>query len=78
MHMEPAKTVIAKLGGPDIVARLTGRDVSRVYRWMYPRDRGGTDGIIPHAEARKLLDHSRVNGIDLGPADFFATPEAAA
>lgn len=79
MHMNPARAVIAKLGGPEVVAKLTGRDVSRVYRWMYPRERGGTDGVIPHQEAQKLLEHARANGVDLRPEDFFASlPEAAA
>lgn len=81
-HLEPARSIIAKFGGPDAVARITKRDVSRVYRWMYPRDRGGTDGSIPHAEARKLLDHAVENGIALEASEFFerspAPAEAAA
>lgn len=74
MHLEPARTVIEKIGGADAVAKVTGRNVSRVYRWMYPRERGGTDGVIPHLEARKLLDHAAANGIALSPNDFFPTP----
>lgn len=74
MHLEPAKTVIEKIGGADAVAKVTGRDVSRVYRWMYPRERGGTGGVIPHPEARKLLEHAAANDIALAPGDFFAAP----
>jgi len=72
MHMDPAKTIISKIGGPEIVAKVTGRDLSRVYRWMYPKARGGSDGVIPHREARKLLAHAVLNGIDVTPADFFS------
>lgn len=77
-HLDPARSVIAKLGGPDAVRAITGKSLSRIYRWMYPADRGGTDGVIPHVDARKMLDHAKANGIDLSPADFFPVSEAAA
>lgn len=75
-HLEPAKSIIGKLGGPQKVAKITGRDVSRVYRWMYPADRGGAGGVIPHAEARKLLEHARTNDVALSPEEFFRTADA--
>jgi len=70
-HLEPAKSVIAKLGGVEVVSTVTGKHVSRVYRWMYPRERGGTGGTIPHAVARKLLDHAAKTDIPLSAAEFF-------
>lgn len=76
-HLDPARRIIDRLGGVEAVARITNRDVSRVYRWMYTRERGGTDGRIPQPEAEKLLAHARANGIRLTPADFFPRPEAA-
>jgi hypothetical protein len=69
-HLEPAKSVIGKIG-IDRVAEVTGKHVSRVYRWMYPKQRGGTDGLIPHSDASKLLVYAQQNGIELSPADFF-------
>ena len=82
MHLEPARTVIEKSGGVDAVSKITGRSVSRVYRWMYSRERGGTGGAVPHGEARTLLDHAVATGGALTAADFFLTsasaPEAAA
>jgi hypothetical protein len=77
MSLEPAKSIIGKLGGPEKVAEITGRHISRVYRWMYSAARGGTGGVIPHGEARKLLDYADANGIDLQPADFFASTEGS-
>ena len=74
-YADPARTIIDKCGGVHAVAAITGRDVTRVYRWMYPRDKGGSDGEIPHSAVRKLLDHAARNGIDLRPDDFF--PAAA-
>lgn len=68
--MDPAKTVIEKIGGAEAAARITGKYVSSVYRWMYPTARGGTGGVIPHAAAVKLLKHARENSIPLRADDF--------
>lgn len=70
-HLQPAKGIIEKLGGPERVAAVTGKHVSRVYRWMYPKAKGGSDGLIPQSVAAKLLAHADAEGIDLAPADFF-------
>ncbi|SOC45732.1 hypothetical protein SAMN05892877_117121 [Rhizobium subbaraonis] len=76
-HLEPAKSIIAKIG-IDKVSEITGKHVSRVYRWMYPKERGGTGGMIPQSEAPALLAYAKANKIELSPADFFAIPENAA
>lgn len=70
MLMEPAKAIIEKAGGVETVAVITGRHISRVYRWMYPKERGGTGGSIPHAEALKLIAHAKAEGLSLTAADF--------
>ncbi len=76
-HLDPAKSVIAKIG-IEKVAEVTGKHVSRVYRWMYPKDRGGTGGFIPQADAQALLVYARQKDIALSPAEFIeAVPEAA-
>ena len=83
-NLEPASTVIAKIGGVDIAAKVTGKHVSRIYRWTYPREKGGTGGVIPHEDATKLLKHASDHKIKLTAADFFmvgsstAPPELAA
>ena len=84
---EPAATVIAVCGGAAIVAEIVERDLARVHRWTYERDRGGTGGHIPGNLHQKLLDGARGRGIDLRPEHFFlrdaseaeapASPEAA-
>jgi hypothetical protein len=73
-HLEPARSVIGKIG-IDRVAEVTGKHVSRVYRWMSPREKGGTDGVIPYSDATKLLAYAQQNGIALSPADFFVEPK---
>lgn len=72
-RLEPAASIIGKIG-VDTVALITGKHISRVYRWMYPKDRGGTGGLIPQGDAIALLDYARANGISLSANDFFAKP----
>lgn len=75
--LEPARSVISKLGGVSVVTDVTGKHVSRVYRWMSPKDKGGTDGLIPQPDAAKLLRFAEANDIELTAADFFPQVEAA-
>lgn len=77
-HLDPAKTIIAALGGVEAVAKITGKHVSRVYRWMASKERGGTDGLIPIEQALKLLRHARTNGVPLSADDFLPLPEVTA
>lgn len=68
--MNPAASIISRMGGVEAVAAITGRHISRVYRWTYPVERGGTGGEIPRKEARKILAYARDNGIGLSAEDF--------
>ena len=70
-NLEPASTVLAKIGGVEVASKVTGKHVSRVYRWTYPREKGGTGGVIPHEDATKLLKHASENNLELVAADFF-------
>lgn len=70
-YLEPARSVISAIGGVDKVAEITGKHVSRVYRWMYPKAKGGTDGFIPQAEAETLLRHAEANGLAVTADSFF-------
>lgn len=77
-HLNPAATAIAKLGGPDRVSEITGKHISRIYRWMYAKARGGTGGRVPQDDAQKMLEFAKREGIDLSPADFFSPSTEAA
>lgn len=70
----PAARVIAKCGGHHVVANALKIDVSRVYRFTYGADRGGTGGLIPAKHHARLMG---AFGDKLAPADFFNIPEAA-
>lgn len=86
-YLEPAHSVIRKFSGPDgklstgikLVSEITGADPTRVYRWMRPREKGGTDGIIPSKAQMRLFEHAKKENIALSPSDFFevAAHEAA-
>jgi hypothetical protein len=72
-----AENVIAKCGGHQAVADMLGVDISRVYRFTYPKERGGTDGHIPSKHQGRLLEEARKRGLKLRPADFFAPSVSA-
>lgn len=79
--MNPAKRVIEAFGGPAKFAEAIGRDVSRIHRWTYPQDRGGTGGAIPGGTKmlQTILDAARTKGINLSLDDLVnADPDVAA
>ena len=69
--MEPAKSIIKRCGGVAKVAKICGRTQSWVYKWTYPRERNGRDGVVPHEDAIKLLAAAERGEIDVVPRDFF-------
>lgn len=75
MHADPEKTVaarvIAKCGGVQIVSDWLGITLPQVYKFTYPKEKGGTGGLIPSKHQPTLLQKSRESGGDLQPSDFF-------
>lgn len=72
--LEPAHTVITICGGYAETARMSGRSEVRVRRWEYPKEKGGTGGLIPSDCQQTLLDAARSEGKDLRPEHFFVVP----
>lgn len=68
--MEPAQSIIQKLGGPGLVSKITGTAYTAPWRWRAARERGGTGGVIPQRHHLVLLQYAQRHGIDLSPADF--------
>lgn len=66
-----AEQIIKKCAGHENVARYACVDVSRVYRWTYPKERGGTGGLIPTKRQHLLLSNANAHGVSIGPSDFF-------
>lgn len=70
-HLDPARTIIAFLGGVHRVREITGSHISNIYRWMMPREKRGTGGKVPYETADQILGYAKENGIDLRGDDFF-------
>lgn len=73
-----AERIIAKFGGARRLAKLMGqidenegRKPASVYRWTYPRERGGTGGIIPAAALKTIMKLARIEGIVLSETDLY-------
>lgn len=75
--LEPAASIIRKLGGEAAAASLVGATYTAPYRWQTSRIKGGTGGLIPQRYHRMLLDHARATGIDLRAEDFLEIPSHA-
>lgn len=67
----PAEIIIGLFGGKKAIAYICRTDLSSVYRWTYPKKRGGTGGYIPSRHHMKLLIYARSKNITLEAADFF-------
>jgi hypothetical protein len=59
-----------------LMTKVTGQkcDPSRIYRWMHPRDKGGTGGLIPSSAMEAVLACARAAGIILSAADLSPKP----
>lgn len=68
--MEPALTIIRKLGGPSVVAVVVGVHRTRVSNWMRSKVKGGTGGNIPQKYHRALLELAHEKGLAVTADDF--------
>ncbi|MEQ3625953.1 MAG: hypothetical protein ABNH26_08600 [Celeribacter sp.] len=46
--------------------------------WKAPREKGGTNGIIPHWQVPKVLKMAEEIGVPLSREDFAPMPQGAA
>ncbi len=82
-YLDPAYTLIKTIGdgklsrGIDAVAEIVGRDRANVYRWMRPKERGGTDGFIPAGAQAALSKWSKGGDAPKVVKDFFGLARAA-
>jgi len=68
--MEPANTIIGRLGGFTAVAAIAGVHRTRVYSWTWDKDKGGTGGLIPAKHMVSLISYANTKGIELSGNDF--------
>ncbi len=69
--MSIAQRVIDKCGGTARTAELVGQSEGWVYRWTYPKTKGGTGGRIPTSAQEALLKKAAEGVVDISPSDFF-------
>jgi hypothetical protein len=68
--MEPAASIIRKLGGEKFAATVLGTAYTAPSRWQHPRQKGGTGGLIPQRHHLALLAHARQRQVRLSAEDF--------
>jgi len=68
--MEPAKSIIEKLGGEKVVSEVTKTSYTAPYRWQHPVEKKGTGGVIPSKHIPALVAYARAKGVDLTLDDF--------
>lgn len=57
--MTPAQVVIDVFGGVRPTARVALVNPSTVCRWLQPKARGGTGGMVPSEYMERLLDAAK-------------------
>lgn len=75
--MEPAYSIVKRLGGEMVVSQVCQTSPTTPYNWQYKRERGGTGGTIPQRYHRTLLDYARRHDIPLAAEDFLPQEAAA-
>jgi hypothetical protein len=68
--MEPARTIILSLGGPNAVAKIAGVHRTRVSNWMRAKEAGGTGGMVPFKHVPAMIAAAKDKGIELSADDF--------
>lgn len=68
--LEPARTVIRRLGGPTVIAAALGLHRTRVSAWQRAAAAGGTDGRIPQKHFAGLLGLAELRKVQLAPREL--------
>lgn len=73
-----ASRIIGKFGGARRLCAILKHlgpehelSPSSIYRWDYPKSKGGTGGVIPTAAMKSVILAARLEGIFLTPEDFY-------
>lgn len=69
--LEPAYSVIEKLGGKSAVAEALGLDKSTLTRWCQPKPMG-TGGLIPQRYWPQLIEMARSQKVRIGLKELAA------
>ena len=75
--LEPASTIIRRLGGPTKVAARLDVHKTRAFGWMRPKAKGGTGGLVPFRHVPDLIAFAAELGQPLSADDFLPVRGAA-
>lgn len=64
--LNSADLIIQKFGGVKQLAKAIGKDPATIYRWTYPKHKGGTGGHIPSSALQKIRNVAESLNIGLG------------
>ena len=68
---DQAQRIADKFGGFPALAKAMGRkDLSALYRWTKPKDKGGTGGFVPTSAVPSVLAAAGRMGIRLTDKDW--------
>ena len=73
-QLEPACSVIRKLGGAIVIAKRFKKDRTTIFKWQMPKTSGGRGGNIPHWYHGELLKMAHDLGIELTPGELVQLP----
>ncbi len=73
--MTQADRVIAKFGSVPNLARAlmaigSPKTVTSIYRWVYPKEKGGTGGLVPPQAWDSIIKAAHYEGIQITQQDF--------
>lgn len=74
-----AGRIVGKFGGVKRfleIAQAVGYKLNKstVHRWAYPKERGGLNGVIPHAHWEMITKMAALDGLFLKSVDFDPRP----
>jgi len=69
--MEPARTIVASLGGPQKVAKWLALSPGAVSKWYAPASQGGCNGLVPSKHIPPLCRLAKIQDKFLEPNMFF-------
>ena len=70
IEQESQAARVTRLCGIAQLKKWTGLTITQIYRWDYPREKGGCGGIIPQKHYQTILTNALASGVPLDRGDF--------
>lgn len=70
-----ARRIISLFGSPYKMSQYVRVSPAQIYKWTWPKEKGGTGGLIPAQAMAEVLRGARLAGILIGPDDLYPDTE---